>query len=263
MVPMRLTEVSVPATSRRTIIATSSESLRRPSRSAASISVLTRSDSKVGAARRDQLADVAPEQAPGRLPLGDERPVLGDRQGVEAPRHRRRPGDARGPLRLGNPQELADDSARQGFGQVRDDIHAAGRRREIEQRVGARLDARAERLHGTRRERSAHRVAQPRVVRRVTEQHRLPVAGLVAAGGVRETVARAGLARSRARAEVALEALAPEPRVAEDRCHVGVPCEHPEPVRRAVHRVLLAQLAVEAVGIGEACRHQALEEVDC
>jgi hypothetical protein len=168
-------------------------------------------------------------------------------------------------MRAGAPresQELADNGARQGFGQVRDDIHAAARHRAIEQRIGARLDARAQRLHGARGERPAHRVAQPRVVRRVAEQHRLPVAGLVEARGVRETVARAGPARSPARAEVALKALATEPRIAEDRGHVGVPREHPEPVWRAVHGVLFAQLAVEAVRIGEACRAQALEEVD-
>ena len=49
----------------------------------------------LGPSRGDQLADIAAEDAPGRLPLGDERPVLGDREGVETSRHRGRPGGAR------------------------------------------------------------------------------------------------------------------------------------------------------------------------
>jgi hypothetical protein len=59
-----------------------------------------------------------------------------------------------------------------------------------------RLDARPERLDGPRRERPAHRVAKPRVVRRVPEEHRLPVAA-----GVR--------ARAVVQPEVAIEPLPP------------------------------------------------------
>ena len=154
-------------------------------------------------------------------------------------------------MRLGDPEELADDGARQGLGQVGDDVHPAGRRDAIEQGVDVRLDARAERLDGARRERPAHRVAEPRVVRRVAEEHRLPVAAGLEARGVSETAARPVRGGSPARPEVALEPLAPEPWVAEDRGHVGVAREDPEPMRRAVDRILGAEARVERIRIGE------------
>ena len=113
-----------------------------------------------------------------------------------------------------------------------------------------RLDARPERLDGARRERPAHRVAEPRVVRRIAEEHRLPVAAGLEARR-RETAACAVRGRSPARPEVALEPLAPEPRVAEDRGHVGVAREDPEPMGRAVDRILGAEARVERIRIGE------------
>ena len=141
-------------------------------------------------------------------------------------------------MRLGDPQQLADDGARQRLGEVGDDVHPAGRRHAIEQRVDVGLDRAAERLDGARRERPAHRVAEPRVVRRVPEEHRLPVAAGVRAVAV-------------VRREVPLEPLAAEPRVAEDRGHVGVAREDPQAVRRAVDRVSAAEASVEA-GYGSA-----------
>ena len=200
----------------------------------------------LGPPRRDQLADIAAEGTPGRLPFRDEWPVLRDREGVETSRHRGRPGGARRPVRLGNPEELADDGARQGLGQVRDNVHPAGRRQTIERGLGVRLDARAERLDGARRERPAHRVAEPRVMRRVAEEHRLPGTAGLEARSVSETAACAGRGRSPARPEVALEPLAPEPWVAENRRHVGVPREDPEPMGRAVDGILGPETRVAA-----------------
>ena len=43
-------------------------------------------------------------------------------------------------MRLGDPEELADHGARQGLGQVGDDVHPAGRRHAIEQGVDVGLD---------------------------------------------------------------------------------------------------------------------------
>lgn len=154
-------------------------------------------------------------------------------------------------MRLGDPEELADDRARQGLRQVGDDVHPAGRRDAIEQGVGVRLNTRTKRLHRTRRERPAHRVAEPRVVRRVPKEHRLPVACAIEARGVSETARRAVRGRSPTRPEVALEALASEPRVAEDRRDVRVAREDPQSVRRAVDWILGPQARVQRIRIGE------------
>ena len=130
----------------------------------------------------------------------------------------------------GIPSKIADHRARQGLGQVGDDVHASGGRNAIEQRVDVSLDARPECLDGPRRERPAHRVAEPRVVRRIPEEHRLPGAPGLEARGVSESAAHPIRDGPAARPEVTLEPLAAEPWVAEDGRDVGVAGQDPEPI---------------------------------
>jgi hypothetical protein len=106
----------------------------------------------------------------------------------------------------------------------------------------------AEIFEGERREEAAHRAAEPRVMRRVAEEHRLAVPA-----ASRRTVGACGAVaawgRRAARPEVTLEALAPEPRVAEDHRDVRVTREDPEAVRRPVDRVLGAEARVAGIGV--------------
>lgn len=78
-------------------------------------------------------------------------------------------------MRLEDPEEVADDRARERLGQVGHHVHPVGRRHALQQHVDVGLDARTVHLDGARRGGAAHRVAEPRVVRRVAEEHRLPV----------------------------------------------------------------------------------------
>ena len=67
-------------------------------------------------------------------------------------------------VRLGDAEQLGDDRDRQRFDVVGDEVDLASARHCVEQAVDDRLDPRAHRLDGPRRERLEHESAQPRVV---------------------------------------------------------------------------------------------------
>ena len=203
-----------------------------------------------GASGREPRAHVVAEGAPGRLARDDERAILGDREGVQAPRQGGRPDGDRRSVRLGDSEEVADDGARQRLREGRDHVDLVRPVDAIQQSIGDRSDARPEDVHDRRREGIGDEVAEPRMTRRVAEEHRLPRAAVGLRFDGRGTPPTLPVVPAVGR-EVPLEALAAEPRVAEDRGHVGVAREDPESVGCAVDRIFGAEARVDGIRIGQ------------
>ncbi len=180
--------------------------------------------------------------APALQHLGLDR----ERDGVEGARHVARPRLDLVGLVDGDAEQLRDHRHRQGIGEVLDHVHAPRLGHPVEQAVHDRLDARPERLDDARREGLADEGAEPRVVRRVAEEHR------------QREPRRVGPA-AEARLEEGLVSALPEARVAEERGDVVVAREDEEPEGMPVDRRFGAEPMVDGIRIGE---EAGIEEVE-
>jgi hypothetical protein len=184
-----------------------------------------------------------------RLTASQQRAVGWNRERIEAPGEHGGPTGERPAVGLGDPEQVPDDRLRQRRRQVVDDVEGAHPGRPRDQRLGVRFDLRSECRHSTRRERVERGLAEPGMVRRVPEQHRLAATGCLEGLGVTRGCPVGH--------EVPLEPFPPEPRVTEDRRDVCVAAEHPEAVRRSVDRRDHAEARIDGIGIG---RRRTVEE---
>ena len=204
------------------------------------------------AALLDETAEVVRHLAGRAAPALDHVGSHGQHDGVERTRHVARPCLHRLAVVDGNAQELGDHRHGQGVGQVLDHVHPAGPGDALEEAVHDPLDVRAQRLDDAWREGLADERAEPRVIRRVAEEHGQREPGPVRRGA--EPALDEGL----------VPALA-EARVAEQGGDVVVPGQHVEPQPMAVDGVLgpepmeggvrvREELGVEEVQLGHARR---------
>ena len=244
LLPIRLVVVSCPALSRKMQLCSSSASDRRsvpppPSPSSLAATSLERISPWSGVRSPWPPRDLIAQEV---LELGDRGDagveLLGRERRLQRAKDAKRPVAQRPALGLRDAEQIADQLHRDRRGEILDQVDGAAFGGSVEQPVDQRLDARAHHLQRARREGRRQQLADAGVNRRIVEDE---------AGGVvlvQQAVAKVRLERR-------FLVGAPGPGVAIDLDQIVVAGEEIRAVRQAVHRVVLAQRAIDRIGIVE------------